>query len=412
MKAKLGAVISSASGSLGGHVLQGSPHGLMLRTGSSRCKSVSSSQVNNQQFYRSVVSAWSMLPEPDRISWNQSAPSGTSGFHYFISLNMHRLIDGRFIARNFADYKAFNVPTSWIQGNWPNTLGTGSGMVAANDGSLVGCGGSGFIVSRVTDGADDYQLYNGGLTGISSFAIVKCSSGVLVQASSTPNTVYRSVDNGFTWSPVNIGYTLTSGQSMVMSPSGSIYLCGLGSNSIFESTDDGLHWSPILSISPLTGGRFMRFISDGSLMVEGTGSGVLLRKPADSSFFQNVSPNPSATAWAFIVNVYANVVLTTDAASPYYWRSVDFGKTFTKTPYSVPSSYITLRNPCLKGILFGRNVSTGILYYSYDLGYKWQALFKPTYQTRPNDYFLSPLGYVYVQGATSARPIRGLLIPT
>jgi hypothetical protein len=111
MKAKFGAIVTSGSGKLGGHVFQGGIGGSRLRSNNGKRNVKSANQMSQRNIFLSVVRAWKSISEPARVSWLSNAFENSIGFACFVSVNIRRRANGLPISDYFTTVIGSSLPS-------------------------------------------------------------------------------------------------------------------------------------------------------------------------------------------------------------------------------------------------------------------------------------------------------------
>lgn len=411
MRIKTGAIISEASGKLGGSVIQRSNGRLTLRANESRCKSKSNLQFSQQSIFRQVVTAWRLLSDIQRNSWLQASLNNLSGYPLFCSLNIYRLINGRFIANYFSDSPIFSIPSSVIQSTFTSSLGAGRGFIQYGTSRIICYGGSGQQAMYASISVDNWALNSNFYSGKScGFGVITAKQTIII-GGTISGIVLRSIDGGFSYSPVTVSASITTFYSIVLSKNGSILACGYGTNVIWESSDDGISWHAFSSVTGYSNLYRMLQLPNGRISIIPYGvKRIVSSDDFGLSWFTSFDPGQSGT-FGDMANTYDSHIFVSEANQRYYWISDDFGKHFQKIPLLLASGYYNVSQPAQKGILLARNTGNNYIAVSYDLGRTWFDWFKPTYQQYMMSFFATSDNWLYIGGFTYAYPIRGKLIP-
>lgn len=98
MKLKMGAIVTEASGKIGGQFISGDKSGLSLRTKNVKAKRSVVNSTDTRLLYSTLSRAWRMLTQDQRNAWGYAAVqmalkikdgdvSSLSGFNYFMQVN-------------------------------------------------------------------------------------------------------------------------------------------------------------------------------------------------------------------------------------------------------------------------------------------------------------------------------------
>jgi hypothetical protein len=98
MRIKCGTIITEVTGSLGGHTAQRTKDGLRLAKKTNPLQGSTTSQLTIRSRMSTLTQRWRELTEKQRLRWNTTVYNGLSGFEYFKSYNMLRLICAQSIA--------------------------------------------------------------------------------------------------------------------------------------------------------------------------------------------------------------------------------------------------------------------------------------------------------------------------
>jgi len=92
MPIKFGAIVTEATGKLGGHYFAGHRTGSVLRPVTTKPHRRSAGQQSQRIAYATGVKAWHNLSQSEIQYYNSVAPHGQTGFNYFISIQLKTIL--------------------------------------------------------------------------------------------------------------------------------------------------------------------------------------------------------------------------------------------------------------------------------------------------------------------------------
>ena len=162
--------------------------------------------------------------------------------------------------------------------------------------------------------------------------------------------VYRSTDSGGTWADSSSGYLGEEDCTCIAHVSGDIWVCGTSvDGSMWKSTDDGDTWTKkqdSFSLGPVA----VLTLSNGNVLVgDPWGGSIWLSTNSGDSYSQVLAaPVAQSAVESMAEGASGVVVAVTSQGSGYYYRSTNYGASWTQMA-KLHATYIEALTCCYMG---------------------------------------------------------------
>ena len=255
----MGAIITEASGRLGGHVATKGGNGSHLRRNPVQNTNPSFTQQLVRQRIQVLSRTWASLIQAQRDSYALLVHGRESAFDAYRRLNFNNLgVNWSVSAQLFSQTVIYS-------------------FALGNKGLIIATTASNGRVLRSTDFGQTWQ----NITGFTAVTLLVASaylgSGIFLVGNYSSATISRSTDFGLTWSPMYAISGLPGINTLYYLGSGIVLAGSTSTGHIARSLDYGLTWSVVYSPTGLSGIPNFFKVNDSIILAGSGNTGHLLR---------------------------------------------------------------------------------------------------------------------------------------